>query len=182
MTRRDVEEFPGGPLAAGDSADHRLRHELVPRPLWGVSLCRQLKGVRWDRLRRSLVEAAGGRCECCGEARDRGMVCHEVWAYDDDASVATLVGFRIICPACNFVTHRGMASRIDRGDQADEHMAQVNGVSLEEARRLYWEAFAMWRERSERPWAVMIDQALVERHPVLEGVELVAETVGVELR
>ena len=87
-------------------AELPLRYELVPRPLWGVSLCRRLKGARWDRLRAEVRTEAGGRCRCCGDETTR-MVCHEVWDYDEDAGCATLCAFRLICPECNLVTHRG---------------------------------------------------------------------------
>ncbi len=93
-------------------SDLRLRYELVPQPLWGLSVYRELKGARWDRLRRQVLEEFGGRCEPCGARRERGMFCHEVWEYDDIAGLATLRRLRIICPNCNFVTHRGTAGRI----------------------------------------------------------------------
>lgn len=151
-------------------ADVRLDYELVPKPLWGVSVYRALKGSRWDRLRREVLEEAAGRCQCCGECRARGMVCHEVWDYNDDRGQATLVGFRIICPDCNFVTHRGMAGNIGLAEVADAHMALVNDLGIEEARRLYRDAFVVWAERSQRQWTAVIDPRLVERYPILNSV------------
>lgn len=156
-------------------ADLPLRHELVPRPLWGLSVHRKLKGGRWDRLRRAVLDEAGGRCQSCGDVRERSMVCHEVWDYDDDAGMATLRWLRILCPPCNFATHRGRTSKIatsDLAEQADAHMARVNDLRVEEVRELYREALLVWGKRSEREWKVAIDPLLVERYPVLHDIEL----------
>lgn len=100
------------------------------------------------------------------------MVCHEVWDYDDDAGCATLSAFRLICPDCNFVTHRGMAGNINLADHADAHMVRVNGITLDAAHRLYDQAHAQWADRSTRHWTVRIAPHLIERYPVLEDVEL----------
>lgn len=156
-------------------AELRLRYELVPRPLWGLSVYRALKGARWDRLRREVLEDAGRRCQPCGDTRERGMVCHEVWEYDDPDAVATLRCFRIICPNCNFATHRGMAGNIaktDLAEIADAHMARVNGLTVEEVHGLYRDALVIWGQRSERQWTVVIDPPLLARYPVLQGLDL----------
>ena len=111
------------------------------------------------------------------------MVCHEVWDYDDAGGCATLRRFRLICPDCNFVTHRGMAGNLGLADHAEAHMVAVNGITLDEARRLYDVAYSQWSERSARDWTVRIDEELVTRHPVLADVDLTPdESPGITSR
>jgi hypothetical protein len=79
----------------------RLVPALVPEPLWGRSVYQLLRASRrggaWKRLRADVVARAGGACHVCGERQERFMVCHEVWDYDDDAGVATLMAFALNC-------------------------------------------------------------------------------------
>src|SRR5688500_8134041 len=43
-----------------------LTVELVPRTCWFSNLRSELSQDEWDRLRRSVYERAGNRCEVCG--------------------------------------------------------------------------------------------------------------------
>jgi hypothetical protein len=46
------------------------------------------------------------------------LVCHDKWKYDDEASVATLVGFEIHCRSCDAVTHVGWIAQVKDREQA----------------------------------------------------------------
>ena len=48
----------------------------------------------------------------------------------------------------------------------------MNGISLDEAHERYGQAHAQWADRSSRAWTVRIAPELVERYPVLAGVQL----------
>lgn len=62
-------------------------------------------------------------------------MCDEEWEYDDDQGLAVLAGFRMLCPDCNAVVHPGNTSLRGLGDVALEHMARVNGTTVEVAHR-----------------------------------------------
>jgi hypothetical protein len=47
-----------------------LRPRLVPQPLWGLSGHRKLTSTKWEKIRKSVISAAHGKCEFCGESRE----------------------------------------------------------------------------------------------------------------
>jgi hypothetical protein len=133
--------------------------------LFKISAAELLRGARWTRIRGDAMTAAGGACEVCGTARDKGMIGDEVWDYD--AGIATLVRVRIVCPDCNGVTHFARTAVQGYGDVAVEHMARVNGTSIGAARRVVAGCIEEWRARSELEWTVVISPGLLARYPEL---------------
>ena len=84
----------------------KLIPQLVPEPLPRFSANRLLRPSRWAAIRSDALAPAGNRCSVCLREQDKGLICHEVWLYDDEAGLATLLQLAILCPACNFVHHR----------------------------------------------------------------------------
>jgi 5-methylcytosine-specific restriction endonuclease McrA len=82
-----------------EKAQNKLNIELVPEPLWGKSLATTLKRSEWDRVRRIVYQRQGFKCGIC-KAEGR-LLCHEIWSYDDESHVQTLVGFKAVCTDCN---------------------------------------------------------------------------------
>jgi hypothetical protein len=106
------------------------------------------------------------------------MVCHEVWNYDDTASVAALTGFAMLCTDCNLVHHMGRASQLGLADRALAHMAKVNGMTSEEVDTLVGQAYDEWKRRSGRHWTMTVDQALRPRYPELKALEDASASPG----
>jgi hypothetical protein len=106
------------------------------------------------------------------------MVCHEVWNYDDTASVAALTGFAMLCTDCNLVHHMGRASQLGLADRALAHMAKVNGMTSEEVDALVGQAYDEWKRRSGRHWTMTVDQALRPRYPELKALEDASASPG----
>jgi hypothetical protein len=132
-----------------------LTVELVPSTCWFSNLRSELSKDEWDRLRRSVYERGGSRCEIC---RQRGAAhpveCHEVWEYDDDQHVQRLLGLIALCPACHEAKHMGYASSVGRAGQARAHLARVNGWSTDDV-ELYLEMqFEQWSRRSQHEWSL----------------------------
>jgi hypothetical protein len=164
--------------------DWPLRPKLVPRPLQRRSVFHALKrDKRWKEIRQLVIARAGGCCEICGESREKGMICHEVWQYDDGLHVARLTGFQLICPPCNLVLHVGGSGNIWGGDpsgtmSADattialEHLMRVNCIQFDEAIAMLVEANHEFDERSKHQWSVVVDKALVEEFPVLDNLTI----------
>jgi hypothetical protein len=141
---------------SGNDVAPRLVPKPVPAPLWGRSVYQVLRatsrGGDWKRLRLDVVARAGGDCHICGEHQDRFMVCHEVWDYDDDADVATLVAFALNCWGCDAATHPGCAGLTGRGETARVQLERINGMSAEEVEALMAATWEEWARRSERAW------------------------------
>lgn len=145
--------------------------ELVPRPLWGRSVFRMLRrNAKWKQIRFDALAASKNRCSIC-ESKNRTMSCHEQWKYDDDSSTAILLGFEIHCSNCDAATHFGNA--VNRGPSGEilpailKHICTVNQCAMREAQSILVSAFEQWKQRSKKPWNLMVDGAILERYPEL---------------
>ena len=65
-----------------------------------------------------------------------------------------------------------MVGNVGLAERADAQLVSVNGISLDEAHERYGRAHAQWADRSSRARTVRIAPELVERYPVLAGVQL----------
>jgi hypothetical protein len=132
-----------------------LTVELVPSTSWYANVRSHLPEEEWDLVRRAVYRRARYRCEVCGGRGEHHPVeCHEVWDYDDEQHVQRLDRLVALCPACHQVKHLGLASVNGRYDEALQHLADVNGWTLEEAGHHADAAFAQWSERSRHEWTV----------------------------
>jgi len=141
----------------------RLRLALVPEPLWALSAYKRVSRKVWKQIRASALEETAGSCSVCGERRERGMVCHESWAYDDVTCTVTLDGFKIECPDCNAVSHLGQTALRGFASQALAHLAAVNEISLREAMAQAQLARDAWDRRSREEWVVRVAPMLLVR-------------------
>ena len=139
---------------------NKLNIELVPEPLWGKSLAKTLKRSEWDRVRRTVYQRQGFKCGICG-AEGR-LLCHEVWSYDDENHVQTLVGFKAVCNNCNNCIHMGRAHILSREGKINirevyEHYARVNELQhWTQAKIDYNVARLEFIERSKHGWTTVI--------------------------
>jgi hypothetical protein len=140
--------------ALGEYTDARLTVELVPRPLWGMSLANTLPRAEWDRLRLWVYERADSSCEICGGQGPprHPLECDEEWEYDDAALVQRLMGLRAICPACHAVKHLGRSFSVGRGEAALTHLALVNGWDRRRVGRYVTLVKDLWKLRSTQSW------------------------------
>jgi hypothetical protein len=153
-------------------SEHRLVPELVPNPqLWGMSAKKTLGRSAWEQIRLDVLTTAKHACEICGDEPNvyhgDPLNCHEVWHYDDERGVATLIRLRMQCTACDTAVHIGRAIIYDVGDRAFAQLQKVNGISRVEAERLYDTAYAEWRCRSKKTWRLKVADALLAKYPAL---------------
>jgi hypothetical protein len=162
---------------------HKLVPAMVPRPLWGRSVYNRLPRKQWEKLRRTVLEAAANTCNRCAAHYESHMVCNEVWQYDDQQHVATLKAFEIVCRDCDSVLHlgkslliggkRGDEGTAERGEQAVAQLMKVNGITKQQANKLIDDAFGKWMDRSKRKtWAIQIAPEVVETFPILTDLAL----------
>lgn len=160
----------------------KLTPALVPAPLWGRSVYNTLPRKQWELLRQVVLEAAANTCQHCEAQYEKGMICHEVWEYDDQKQVATLTALVIVCRDCNSVLHlgkslligqkKGESGLVERGEQAVEHLKKINRITDQEARKLIKDAFKTHSARSRQAWQIQIASNLVEKHPILAELKL----------
>lgn len=104
-----------------------LSIELVPKTAWYKNLRAELTKDEWENVKRKTFIMANYVCEICGGRGSAHPVeCHEVWKYDIDAKVQTLVRTIALCPACHEVKHFGLANLKGRFKIAMNHLIKIN--------------------------------------------------------
>lgn len=135
----------------------KLTIELVPKTCWYSNVRSNVSIKDWDKLRHHTYKQANHRCEVCGEVgRQHPVECHEIWKYDDEQHIQTLIGLIALCPACHECKHIGLAQIKGRGEIALQHLAEVNKWSFKQAENYVSECFDSWQERSRFNWKLDI--------------------------
>lgn len=134
-----------------------LTIELVPESCWYSNVRSQVSQREWDKLRKATYQAANYCCEICGGKGTKHPVeCHEVWHYDDEQRIQKLARMIALCPACHEVKHMGLANVRGRSEMACEHLAKVNGWSIQQTNDYVRQCFQVWQERSQHEWTLDI--------------------------
>jgi hypothetical protein len=130
----------------------------VARECLGSNLRGILSKTEWDRLRIPVCEAAGNRCEVCGQpgydpdtGRPRRPDCHELWHFEvtSTSAVQRLARLIALCPDCHRVQHAGRAAVLGELPKVIGQIRAVNAwndaeiqFSLDSANERY-----RWRRR-----------------------------------
>jgi hypothetical protein len=151
----------------------RLTVELVPRTAWWTNVRSNVTRAEWEKCK-TYAKAQShfpGRpdlptCLICGsngttQGRRHRVEADEIWDYDDDHQLQTLVGIRPLCPMCHSVKHLGRTRQVSSPEQwarVIEHIEWVNGREWTET---YLEdyleiVFAIWEARSQMEWRLDI--------------------------
>jgi hypothetical protein len=118
---------------------------------------------QWEKCKNLVKARSGSRCEICGGRGKRYPVdCHEIWEYDDEQQVQTLVGLIALCPRCHEVKHLGRAFAVGNAERAIAHLMEVNGWDGEQAYEYCMLAFRIWEARSEMEWTTNVDYLYTE--------------------
>lgn len=94
----------------------------------------------WIELRRKVSKDAGYRCEACGRrGKDHPVETHDIWTFDSETGVQTLVCVKAFCPECHRVRHLNEEIRDDfelpRFQELVSWTSLVNGWSRKDAER-----------------------------------------------
>lgn len=135
----------------------RLEVELVPSTCWWSNVRSNVSRADWEKCKRLVRHRSGDRCEICGgQGRKWPVECHEIWDYNDDEHIQTLVGLIALCPACHECKHIGRAMRLGNGARALAHLANVNQWSLENTQQYLEVVLELWSIRSTYEWKLDI--------------------------
>ena len=153
----------------------KIQPEIVPKRLVGLSAEKLLTKSSWSGIRlQALAEAKDGRCTRCGAPN--GSDVHEEWTYDYEQGLATLVGLAPICKNCHAVAHINQMPAGDVYVRVMQHLADVNGITLDEAHALAADAYSVWEEGvlkprtssgGMKPWRIEVSSKIVARYPDL---------------
>lgn len=153
----------------------KLPIELVPSTSWFTNLRSLMTSAQWDHIRRDCYNEAGYRCEVCGgKGRKHPVECHEIWEYNDEYGLQTLIGTVALCPPCHKVKHMGL--QLSRGTEAFmrslNHFKVVNDITVEMAELEVMKAFAVHHQRSQIDWEVNVDWIVMEYPEYFRGDKL----------
>lgn len=140
----------------------RLPLTLIPEPMWRMNVRTALPD-RWDEIRHEVYRRAAYRCEACGsDGGSRPLHAHEYWGYEGGRQVLTNIA--CLCDVSHSATHLGRTLKVSGSDgatrQALQHLATVNGWSLQQAAAYARVELARTAERSQRQWR--LDLSLLE--------------------
>jgi hypothetical protein len=140
----------------------KLTIELVPSTSFYSNVRSNVSKERWDEIRKQSYEKANYKCEICGDkGKNQGyrhdVECHEIWEYDDENLIQTLLGYISLCPKCHTVKHIGLAQIQGNFDMAVKHLCKVNDISQTEASQIIKDAFDKWKERSKNKYKLNLN-------------------------
>lgn len=139
------------------SSEPLLSVELVPKTCFWTNVRSNVSRAEWETCKDFVKKRSGSRCEICGGRGKRYPVdCHEIWEYDDERWIQTLVGLIALCPACHEVKHMGRTIGIGNGDRAIAHLCRINGWNGAQAEAYCMRAFHIWKLRSQHQWELDI--------------------------
>lgn len=143
----------------------RLSLELVPRTAWWQNVRSHVSAKDWEKCKRyARAKTPGGCCYICGQTgydqgRNYPSEAHEIWSYDDERQIQTLVDIVPLCPRCHQCKHLGRA-RMHASPQQwarlIDHFQQVNEWSDGKVERYVMLAFQIWDIRSTMKWTLDI--------------------------
>ena len=134
-------------------AEPLLTVELVPHTCWFSNVRDHVNKKTWDKLRHSTYQKAGYVCEiCAGRGPKWPVECHEVWHYDDKRHIQSLAGLTALCPSCHAVKHIGLSSLQGKGEEAEAHLAEINGWTKQETTAYLEKVWHTWQMRSRYEW------------------------------
>lgn len=136
----------------------KLTVEIIPTSLHGKNPRTVMGRAMWERQRQLVGDAAGNRCEICGDVGKRHQVeIHERYEYDEAARppCQRIVGLIALCPDCHAVKHLARTRLVARqtGDpsiyeNALRHLATVNEWDAEHVKKYLAEVQAEFHRRA----------------------------------
>lgn len=146
----------------------KLTIELIPKTCHFSNVRTTVKKKEWDKIRFISYEAAGHKCEICGDSgKNQGykhnVECHEIWDYDDENKTQILIGLISLCPTCHQVKHIGRAIAIGKHKEAYNQLARVNKWTQKQVEQHIEESYEVYKERSKYEWA--LDISILNEEP-----------------
>lgn len=131
------------------------RSAYLKRSDWFSSLRADVKDADWDLVKAKTFQNAGHQCEICrGRGDGHPVECHELWRFDYQTQVQTLIGTMSLCPKCHATTHFGLAHANGVGLDTRKHLCSVHGWDEDVADRHIAMALGEWKRRSRVRWSV----------------------------
>ena len=167
----------------------KLCPRLVPGPLWGISLASLARvdpevvcGIAYgssnndcvaivNEFREWWFSLSRNQCKVCSSQANE---VDEDWRYciEDGTGIAVLERLVSLCEKCHLAKHLGYAFTHGKGKEALEHLAHINGVNIEVAKRVARRAFEIHAALSRiEKWRIMLRGLTELPKDVMEVIE-----------
>ena len=143
----------------------RLEIELVPETAWYSNLRTILATSGWNKIRQKVLDRANDCCEICN-AKVKRLECHEIWNYDDETLVQSLVDVKALCRNCHRIKHFGLSLMKSQKGQVniqtlEDHFIKVNECTYVEFKDHVNESFRTHGARSREEWEIDISNIVL---------------------
>ena len=131
----------------------KLDFEMIPDTLNGKNARSLLTKKEWDTISKNVRRI--GVCACCmKQTPSQNLDAHEVWTYDDNKHVQSLLDIIPVCSMCHDTNHIGNSVKSGRRTELEllEHYCDVNDVSLKQAKNCLDAACNMLTHRNDFIW------------------------------
>jgi hypothetical protein len=149
----------------------KLEVELIPTTCHFSNVRTTVTAAEWDKIRFLSYEAAKNKCQICGstgklQGYKHNVECHEIWDYDDENHVQTLVGLISLCPTCHQVKHIGRSIAIGKQQVCLQQLSRVNNWTQEEVHQHVLASFELHKERSKHQWKLDLSLLTLEPYSI----------------
>ncbi|MES9899407.1 MAG: HNH endonuclease [Sedimenticola sp.] len=104
-------------------------------------------------VKKRAYQQSNNKCSICGGTGPKWPVeAHEVWNYNEDEKIQTLVNIVALCPPCHQTKHIGLAIKRNKFKEVITHFKAINGISENKAMEYIEDAFKTFEKRSEYKW------------------------------
>lgn len=142
----------------------RLSIELVPATAWWSNVRSNVSRTDWEKCKRYAKAKTDGVCIICGSAGQQqgyrhAVDAHEIWEYDDERRIQTLVDIVPLCPRCHACKHLGRTRAVSDRYQWERiigHFQWVNDWPDERVERYIDLIFKIHKARSRLSWRLDI--------------------------
>lgn len=159
----------------------KLTIELVPKTSFFNNVRQAVSSTNWDILKKMTYKKANYKCEICGgKGYKHPVEAHEIWHYDDNQHIQTLMGLIALCPTCHLTKHLGFAQIQGKEKDVIKQLMKVNQWNNEQT-HLYIEAiWEIWYFRSQFQWQLnlaYLDKLGIEYHIDLNKIKAMQDSL-----
>lgn len=131
--------------------NHRLKLDMIPNTAKKHKVKNLVSESNWEVIRNYVEANNKGKCFCCNCELSNGFEAHEVWDYNNNKSLITLVDIVPLCVECHHAIHWEYADNFKHLTSRLERLKDINGWSYKALGNSLEKAYKRFNERGNIP-------------------------------